>query len=375
MCFLRLTISIFFLWAVCARASWADVSQPGAADGDSPVATIPQVSVSAAADDDWVLLISGELLKGEIIDMYHGELLFDSEILDEVSIDWDDIKEIRTNKPMSLRLNRRETITGNISFKDDAVIVKEADGQTYEVKRDDVVSMVQMSTSELDKWSFELGAGINIQRGNTNETAYSANANIKRETALTRFNLNYLGNYTRTNSATTTSNQLINSYFDYYLDKRIFLRPAFGQYYHDPFQNLDFQGTFGAGVGYQIYESSTLEWEVVAGPIYQLTRYDSVPSGSKRSVGSPGALVATNYSYDITGDLTLDGDYQVVVTERNSGLINAKFNTTLSYEINDLLDINTSLIWNYIADPAQASDGTTPSSSDVSLIFGIGLSY
>lgn len=359
-----------------ASASFADAEQMGLAAGDNAVVSIPEVTMAAPqSDDDWLILISGEKLKGEIIDMYDGELTFDSNILDEVTIDWDDIKEIHTKRPMSLRLNRRQTVSGKVTFEGEDIAVEEADGTTYSVKRDNVVSMVKQGKSELDYWSFDVGAGVNVQRGNTDETAYSANATIKRETALTRLNLNYLGNYTRTNGVTTTSNQLLSSFFDYYLDKRIFLRPAFGQYYNDSFQNLDFQGTFGAGIGYQIYESSTLEWDVVAGPIYQLTRYDSVPAGASRSAASPGGLIQTNYSYDITGDLTLDGDYQVVITERDSGLINAKFNTTLSYELNDLIDINTSLIWNYIAEPAQASDGTTPSPSDVNLIFGIGLSY
>ncbi len=376
MCLRLLRIAI-----VCALVSpvfgqWDSESAFGAAQSDSADVSIPTVSGGLDTDNyDWLILTSGEMLKGEIKEMFDGELLFDSDILGDVSIDWDDIKEIRSTRPMSLRLNRRETISGTIKFEGEDIAVESADGTVTTVNRNNVVSMVQDHKSELENWSFEVGVGVNIQRGNTNETAYSANISAVRQTALTRYTFNYLGNYTRTNGTTTTSNQLINTYFDYYLDKQIFIRPAFAQYYKDPFQNLEYQITVGAGIGYQIMDTSTFDWEVVAGPVYQMTGYDSVPAGQPQSVRSPGALVQTTYSYDITGDLTLDGDYQVTVTERSSGLINGNFNTTLTYEINDLLDINTSFIWNYIAYPAETSSGETPSPSDMQLIFGIGLSY
>ncbi|MGE9293662.1 MAG: DUF481 domain-containing protein [Puniceicoccales bacterium] len=364
-----------FVGVVC-YGQYSAVSAFEGTTSDSAVVSIPTVSGSIDTEDyDWLFLTSGEVLKGEIKEMYDGSLTFDSDVLGDVDVDWDDIKAIRTDKPMSLRLNRRETISGTVKFEGDTIEVTTANGETITVKRDNVVAMVQDHSSELDNWSFEVGAGLNIQRGNTNETSYSANIDITRQTALTRLNMNYLGNYTKTNGATTTSNQLLNASFDYYLDKRIFFRIIDLTYYRDPFQNLAHQGTIGAGIGYQIFDTSDFEWEVIAGPAYQFTKYDSVTAGNSQTVSSPGALIITTYSYDITGDLTLDGNYDYLITEKNNGFISSNMNTTLTYEINDLVDIYTTFVINYIANPTQASDGTTPSSVDTQWIFGVGLSY
>ena len=45
---------------------------------------------------DWIQLTSEEWLKGEILAMYDEELEFDSDELDELTLDWDDIKQIRS---------------------------------------------------------------------------------------------------------------------------------------------------------------------------------------------------------------------------------------------------------------------------------------
>src|SRR4029079_5102700 len=42
---------------------------------------------------DWIQLKSGEWLKGELIALYDGKLEFDSDELEKLTLDWDDVRE------------------------------------------------------------------------------------------------------------------------------------------------------------------------------------------------------------------------------------------------------------------------------------------
>ncbi|WOO42261.1 DUF481 domain-containing protein [Rubellicoccus peritrichatus] len=341
----------------------------------TPVAPMPswKPSPEIADDDDWIELTSGEWLKGEIKYMYDEELVFDSDKLGDLSIDWDDIKQIKSPRKMSFRLNNRTTVTGHVHMEENGELeIKGVDG---EILADDVVSMVPEEKGRFKNWTISISIGADFQTGNTDETSYSASAKFNRRTALTRFNLSYLGNYSKNDGQVTTSNQRANSYFDYFVDKRLFIRPIFAEYYRDRFQNINFQGTLGSGIGYQLYKSSNVEWDIVAGPAYQVTRFDTVVAGSKKTVQTPAGLFVTTVNYDITDDLTYDGNYQIIFTSKNSGLISNHFVSTLSYEINDLFDINTSLIWDRVQNPTEKADGTFPKKDDFNLIFGLGFSY
>ena len=57
-------------------------------------------------DYDWVRLISDEWLKGEVKVMYKDSLEFDSKELDLLTIDWLDIKELRTAHVLEVRCDR-----------------------------------------------------------------------------------------------------------------------------------------------------------------------------------------------------------------------------------------------------------------------------
>jgi len=52
---------------------------------------------------DWIQLTSGEWLKGEFIALYDDALEFDSEELEELTLDWEDVRVIRTARVVQVR--------------------------------------------------------------------------------------------------------------------------------------------------------------------------------------------------------------------------------------------------------------------------------
>src|SRR5262245_16080622 len=61
---------------------------------------------------DWIQLKSGEWLKGELIALYDGSLEFDSDELDNLTLDWDDIQQVRTGRVVQARFRDQAPVTG-----------------------------------------------------------------------------------------------------------------------------------------------------------------------------------------------------------------------------------------------------------------------
>jgi hypothetical protein len=108
-------------------------SDPAGAVPLSPTEFIPP-------DDgyDWLRLVSGEWLKGELIGLFDGEVEFDSEILDKLVIDAEDIRDVRSSRRFGISVRGEEMLIGTVSMHGDRVIV-DTGSQRYQLPRQDLV--------------------------------------------------------------------------------------------------------------------------------------------------------------------------------------------------------------------------------------------
>ena len=87
-----------------------------------------------------------------------------------------------------------------------------------------------------------------------------------RRTVNNRISLDYIANFNETENVEVTNNHRVNLGWDMFLTNRFFINPIYGEYFRDPFQNIDARNTVGVGAGYQIFDSPKTEWEVSGGP-------------------------------------------------------------------------------------------------------------
>ena len=81
---------------------------------------------------DWIQLTSGEWLKGELIAMYDGSLEFDSDELDNLKLDWDDVRQVRTSRIVQVRFrDRDEPVIGKLLMEGDSVRFPGATDQVF----------------------------------------------------------------------------------------------------------------------------------------------------------------------------------------------------------------------------------------------------
>jgi len=322
---------------------------------------------------DWIQLTSGEWLKGELVALYDGSLEFDSDELDTLALDWDDVRVVRTARTVQVRFLGQPPVTGRLFVDGD--IVRLVGDEERQFDRADVLTIASGEPDELSYWSGAVSFGANLRRGNTEQVEVNIVARGLRRTVRSRVSLEYLGAYNVTNEVTTADNQRLGGDVDWFVSDRLFIRPLQLEYYKDPFQNVARRWTLGAAVGYQLVDTSRVDWTVAAGPSYQHTTFDSVTEGASRSEGTAAVAVGTSYTNELTGRIDYLFDYRFLVTKKAAGRYNHHLVTGFEIEGIGFLDLDVTLVWDRIQAPRPDETGEVPKKDDYRLIVGLGFDF
>jgi len=332
-----------------------------------------------AIEFDWVQLTSGEWLKGEIKSMYNESVEFDSDKLDLLSIDLEDVKYLQSFLPTRVNIEHIGEVSGVLNISEDQVTV--TDGEN--VKQYDIIELVSFTPSgnrEIDLWTIKFTLGIDLRKGNTQQIDFTSGLTAKRRTSKSRLSVDYLGNISKTDAVSdvleeTVNNHRLNISLDKYVTRNFFYTPVFAEYYRDTFQNIDNRLTAGVGIGYTIIDTKQTEWSVSGGPSYLSTRYISVLPGEDLNISSGSLALSTDLDIEINNKINFIYKYNIQASKADSGGYTHHMVATLENEISNEFDIDMSLIWDRINSPTIDDQGAVPEKDDLRFILGISYSY
>lgn len=326
---------------------------------------------------DWVQLTSGEWLKGEIIVLYGDTLEFDSDILDDLNLDWSDVSQVRSAKPMKVRTAGQIDKQGQLLIHDDVVTLNGVDS----FDRSQLLTVTSGEELERRYWSIKYLLGANIRSGNSDQVDVTSNLDVQRRTVANRVVIKHMMNFSESTDKTTdqkvstAKDQRGNIAWDHFLSDRFFLRPIFGEYQKDDFKNIESKYTIGSGAGYQIFDEAWVEWRLIVGPAYQETRYITVLPEESEKEKTPAFTGVSSFNIDITSDLELYHDYTFYFVNDKSGRYLHHMVTGLNMEVTSLLDFDVSLVWDRTDNPKPDDLGIYPEKNDYRLIVSFGLDY
>lgn len=347
---------------------------------------------------DWVQLTSGEWLSGKIHAMYDDKLEFDSEKLDLLTIDWEDVNRLQSyqiflinieedgeqaralkGRPLLSALKEDGVYTGTLKVSGSDVTVTTAEG-VKSFDRSNLISFAPAGKKMIDLWSAKVGVSINIQEGNTQQLDYIAKASAIRRTAKTRLTLDYIGNVSATGtvatgSTTTVENHRVNVTSNIYVTRYFFYTPLEVEYYRDPFRNIDRRITLGAGLGYVVIDKKDLTWEVSGGPSYLNTRYISVQQGENTSDNSFALMLGTLVKTDITSTLEFTLQYDIKAAQKKVGGYSHHAIASFENEITRHIDLDLSFLWDRTSYPTADANGVIPKADDYRLMMGVNYSF
>ena len=321
---------------------------------------------------DWLRLVSGEWLRGELIGAFGDEVEFDSDILDDLVIDADDIDQFYSPRVFAVSIRGREIITGQVHVRAETVTVLVGE-DALEFSRDELVAVTASAERERDRWSGVVSLGINVRQGNSEFVEYNMIAGVERRTAQSRTFVDYLGNFNETEGVQVANNHRVSGVLDRFSGSRLFWRPLIFQYFRDPFQNIEQQGTLETGLGYELTDTSRTEWDIFAGVGANHVERVSVELGQPASSTSPALSVGTNFETEITSWMDYLFSFTATFIDEESGSYQHHLLTTLSSDLTGNFDVDISFVWDRTQNPPPLADGAKPERDDFRLL--VGLSY
>lgn len=322
---------------------------------------------------EWVRLVSGEWVKGEIQRMRDDVLEFDSDKLSMLSIDFADVTHLYSPRVETYLFYDRVSATGKgIIIKDEVIIETEEGVRIF--PRDELQSIIPGGDRERDWWSMKLRFGATFNRGNTDQFTYDINFNTRREDDLTLLDLKYNASFGRTGGEQNVNRHLGELNLKVFVSRRWFVTPAFGQLLNDRFQNIRFRATPAAGAGIHIIDSSKVKWDFQTGLGYQFLRFrdESVTNGDnpQNDVFIP---LYTYADFEITGDIDLTLSWRTNLVLTTIGNTNHTGKADLSIEVNSILNFDIAFLYLRTEDPGPPSDPADPplEQNDYQLIIGV----
>ena len=327
---------------------------------------------------DWIQLSSNEWLKGKIISLYNYKFEFDSDKVGLLKLDWKDIRQIRSAGPMSLQIEtdngQTKIVIGVLQLKENIAVILVNEQLTI-FKRGQVFSIAKGTGKESDLWLGKLSFGANIRRGNSDSTDANLSFDAKRRTSDSRFSINYVGNFSRSQDVDTANNHRLNSFFDVFYNSKFFWRTYQAEYYRDTFKNIDQQLSLGSLFGYHFIRTAKTEWEISGGLGVLYKRFVSVAVGQEIDNTSPFLELGTKVDTELTNWMDYLFDFKFQLLDKDAGAYTHHLITTLSSDLTGDLDLDVSLVWDRTEDPQPEADGSVPDKDDFQMIVSISYKF
>jgi len=300
---------------------------------------------------DWLRLRSGEWLAGEFLGYRSDQIRFDSDVLNEVELDWKKVTELHTRRVVNVLLTRRRTVSGKVSLRASKAVITGDNGGTF--PRTELLAIVPAGKQHNTNWSGKLTWSLTAVSGNTSRFDSSAHAQLTRETAATRGEISYNGTFSATNQIRTSDQSQVDAGFDVFLSKRLFVTPLSIAYFRDPFQNIRSRFSPSVGLGYEFIDKDGFDWNANLGAGWQRTQFESFTAGSEGSFEETTGVIGTDLEVDITKEIEFEFDYEIQFALNNPSDYNHVMRATLSVELwDDAFELDIGLIWNRTSDPA-----------------------
>jgi len=321
----------------------------------------------------WIRLPSGEWLAGHVTSLRDKNFVFESEELDELHLDWDDVVELRSAVPLTFTFAELGTVTGAAKIFHGVISVRVGE-RVVQYPRSSLLSIMGGEQTEWNYWSLNASAGIVARNGNTDQDDVNLRGFIRREAGPTRLDIEYTGNFGTVGGEETVHSHNGSVRFDWLIMQGFFVTPFNMTLFSDRFQNIDLRSTFGVGVGYFVMRTKDVEWSVTFGGGHQSTRYTSVLPGEERIKGTAIIIPGTGLDMDLTGALEMKGEYYAQI-----GLADPKntfHHTDVQFQLDilgDILGFTLSFTWDHNTNPQADENGVVPEKSDFRTSFGIGV--
>lgn len=223
----------------------------------------------AAVQADSIVLSNGDTITGEITGRTLTAYIIKTDLMGEVVIARDKVREVILPKQAKVQgLVKKTKVTPEQALEvHELQKVEPAAGeQAFPYSIAGVKNGVQDVIKQI-KWSGEVNAGALLQTGNTQKNAIRLDAEVQARREKDRFIGRFEYDRAEDDGTLTEDETEIEGVYDYFFKPKWFYN-ADVKFTQDDISNIDLRTEAGFGIGYQQYESDTLNLKYIMGAEY-----------------------------------------------------------------------------------------------------------
>jgi hypothetical protein len=341
----------------------SEVPPPPGLPKDSDSWDVPSKDASTW---DWVLLTSGEWLKGTIELMRDYEMEFDSDELGILKLEMEDVAGFYANRTHTYLFEHGVTVTGRGVLRGEELVVE---GKKYD--REPLMAIIKGKEEESNYWSGKLNLGLTLIMGNTEQATLTSSGYIRRESAKSRLKLEHTGTFGSVSREVNVQKLTSLAQLDIFLSKRWYIIPTWAIATHDRFQNINVRVIPGAGAGVHLFKTKVVEWDINAGLGYQFQEYRSVEAGQDQTLHDGVVGVSTQLELDLGKLVDFELTWWSIFAYTDWGTTSHHGTAMLEFEVTDIFDLTISAIYDRVEKPVADENGDVPESDDLQLTVGM----
>jgi putative salt-induced outer membrane protein YdiY len=316
-------------------------------------------ALAGEAFADQILLKNGDRLTGTIVRSDGKTIVFNSDLVGEVSVALDSVTNVTSDKTLYVTLADGRTVSGVVTAKDGQAEIRSSSGpvvverSAITIIRSEAEHQAYLSTLNpgwLQQWNGGADLGLALTRGNSNTTNFALGMAISRETLRDKTSLYAASVYNR-ETTDDVSRTVANTFrFGARYDRNI-NRDWFGYGFtdleHNGLQDLNLRWVIGGGLGYHAIRRERTKLDLLAGLDMSREYFE----GNDNDRTSLEAQVGQTLDHHFTPRVSLKEQLFFFPNLSEGGEYRINFDAALVMDINRRLAWQVTLSDRYLSDP------------------------
>jgi putative salt-induced outer membrane protein YdiY len=232
---------------------------------------------ASAAMADEVTLQNGDRISGNVVELQHGTLKFDTGH-GSVDLPWSDVASIIVLEPVVVTVTSQPPQTATVESTADGRI-EIGDGPV--VRAAEVVGLKRPQARVVIKGGADVG--IITTGGNTDVNSLRIGGELVARVHDNRYTTNGALNHASDAGQETAHNSTGSFRYDRFLTPKLYLNGS-SIFTSDRFRDLDRRSAFGAALGYQLFDDARMKLGLEGGYGYVIEDYSTQPDTRYHSV-------------------------------------------------------------------------------------------
>jgi putative salt-induced outer membrane protein YdiY len=317
------------------------------------------LTLSGRAAADQIALKNGDRLTGSIIRSDGKIIVFKSDMVGEVSIAFDNVQGVATDKPLYVTLTDGRTVLGLVTTKDGQVEIRSnsrgttVDRSTITILRSEAEQKAYESSLDpgwFEQWTGGADLGFAVTRGNSNTTNLALGLAVDRETLRDKTSLYGAAVYNREKTAgisRTVANTLrFGARYDRDFNRDWFAY-GFTDFEHNGLQDLTLRWVLGGGLGYHAIRNERTKLDLLGGLDMNREYFE----GFDNDRTSLEAQLGQTLSHQFTPRVSFKEQLFFFPNLSNGGEYRINFDAALVMDITRRIGWQVTLSDRYLSDP------------------------